>query len=344
MPVTTETDNIGYTHLEQILNSMAKVKYKFNPDSLKYCRVESSHRQKTMRGLAYLFVFFVNASIGYLLYSVAFDSPKEKGLKRQISQMNLHIELFNKQLDNIESELGNMQQRDDKIYRTIFEAEPLSSSVREAGFGGSNQYKNLEKLENSKMVIRTARRLDILSRKVIVQSKSYDELVKMAVNKEKMLASIPAIQPLSNNDLERTSSGWGYRIHPIYKILKFHYGIDFAAPSGTDIYVTGDGVVEKIESNERGYGNSVTIDHGFGIRTLYGHMKGFNVREGQKVKRGDIIGYVGSTGLSTAPHLHYEVTRNGEKVNPINYFFNDLNAEEYDRMIKISKRPRQSFD
>lgn len=323
---------------------MGKLKYKFNPDSLSYDRVESSLRQKALRVLAFFFVFLINASIGYLIYSVVFDSPKEKGLKRQISELNLNIELFQKQLDDIESVLSDMQQRDDNIYRTIFEAEPLNYSVREAGIGGSDRYKNLEKLDNAKMVINTAKRLDKITRKVVIQSKSYDDLLKMAVSKEKMLASIPAIQPIANKDLERTASGWGYRIHPIYKIKKFHYGIDFTAPTGTEIYVTGDGTIEQIESSHRGYGNSIIIDHGFGIKTLYAHLDRINVRQGQKVKRGDIIGFVGNSGLSTAPHLHYEVLRSGEKVNPINYFFNDLTAEEYDRMIELSMRPGQSFD
>jgi len=323
---------------------MGKIKYKFNPESLKYYRVESNFRQKALKCLAFGFVFLVNASIGYLLYSVVFDSPKEKGLKRQISEMNLNIEIFNKQLDNIESVLGDMQQRDDNIYRTIFEAEPLNYSVREAGFGGTNRYKNLEKMGNSEMVIHTAKRLDILTRKVVVQSKSYDDLLKMAVSKEKMLASIPNIQPIANRDLERTASGWGYRIHPIYKIRKFHYGIDFTAPTGTEVYSTGNGVVKKVENSRRGYGNAIYIDHGYGIETIYGHLNDFNVKQGQKVKRGDIIGFVGNTGLSTAPHLHYEVIRNDEKVNPINYFFNDLTADEFDRMIELSMRPGQSFD
>lgn len=323
---------------------MGKIKYKFNPESLSYYKVESSLKQKALKALAYFFVFLLNASIGYLLYSVAFDSPKEKGLKRQISEMSLNIELFNKQLDNIESVLADMQQRDDNIYRTIFEAEPLNYSVREGGFGGSNRYKDLEKLENSKIVINTAKRLDIIKGKVVIQSKSYDELTKMAVSKEKMLASIPAIQPIANKDLERTASGWGYRIHPIYKIKKFHYGIDFTAPTGTEIYVTGDGIVEQIESSHRGYGNSVIVNHGFGTKTLYAHMDRFNIKQGQKVKRGDVIGFVGNSGLSTAPHLHYEVLRSGEKVNPINYFFNDLTADEYDRMIELSMQPGQSFD
>jgi hypothetical protein len=323
---------------------MGKVKYKFNPDSLSYYRVRSSFKQKALKSTAFFFAFLVNAFIGYILYSLAFDSPKEKGLKRQISELNLNIEIFNKQLDNIESVLSDMQQRDDNIYRTIFEAEPVNYSIREAGVGGANRYKSLEKLDNSKMVIHTARRLDKISHKVVMQSKSYDELHRMALSKEKMLASIPAIQPISNNDLTRTASGWGYRIHPIYKIKKFHYGIDFTAPIGTDVFVTGDGVIESIESSMRGYGNAITVNHGFGVRTIYAHLHHFNVRQGQKVKRGEVIGFVGSSGLSTAPHLHYEVLRGNEKVNPINYFFNDLTAEEYDRMIELSMRPGQSFD
>jgi hypothetical protein len=323
---------------------MGKIKYKFNPDSLSYYKVESSFKQKALKGLAYFFVFLVNASIGYLLYSVAFDSPEEKGLKRQISEMNLNIELFNKQMDNIESVLSDMQQRDDNIYRTIFEAEPLNYSVREGGFGGSNRYRNLENLDNAKMVINTAKRLDVIKSKVVIQSKSYDDLLKMAVSKEKMLASIPNIQPISNKNLERTASGWGYRIHPIYKIKKFHYGIDFTAPTSTEIYATGDGTIEKVESSHRGYGNSIVIDHGYGVKSLYAHMDRFNVKQGQKVKRGQVIGVVGNTGLSTAPHLHYEVIHRGEKVNPINYFFNDLTADEFDKMIELSMRPGQSFD
>ncbi len=323
---------------------MGKIKYKFNPDSLSYDRVESSFRQKAFKGLAWFFIFLTNAFVGFLLYSALFDSPKEKGLKRQISEMNINIEVFNKQLDYIESVLSDMQQRDDNIYRTIFEAQPIHYSVREAGFGGTNRYKNLENLDNAKMVLKTAKRLDIISKKVVIQSKSYDELMELAVSKEKMLASIPSIQPISNKTLERTASGWGYRIHPIYKIKKFHQGIDFTAPTGTEIYVTGDGVIEKIESSKRGYGNSIVVNHGFGVKTLYAHMERFNVKSGQKVKRGEVIGYVGNTGLSTAPHLHYEVIRNSERVNPINYFFNDLTANEYDLMIEMSMRPGQTFD
>lgn len=323
---------------------MARSKYKFNPESLEYSKVKKTFKQKVLHILAYISMFFLIAGSGYILFSFIIDSPKEKGLKRQIDEMTLTLELFNKHLDNLEIVLDEMQERDDNIYRTIFEAEPLNYSVREAGFGGSNLYRELESLENSEIVVETAKRLDILLRKTYIQSDSYDNLVEMALNKEKMLAAIPAIQPVSNKDLTRTASGWGYRIHPIYKIRKFHYGIDFTAPTGTEIYATGDGTVEQVESSSRGYGNTIVINHGYGYKTRYAHMNGFNVKKGQKVKRGDVIGFVGNTGLSTAPHLHYEVLRSNQRVNPINYFFNDLTAEEYDRMIELSLRPGQSFD
>ncbi len=323
---------------------MGKIKYKFNPESLEYYKVESTLKQRMLRALAYFFILLTNAGLGYLLFMVVIDSPKEKGLKRQLYEMNLKYELFNRELQNVEAILKDMQTRDDNIYRTIFEAEPLNYTVREAGFGGSDRYGELEPSSNAEIVMNTAKKLDIIIRKVAIQSDSYDELVEMAVNKEKMLASIPAIQPVSNSDLKRTASGWGYRIHPIYKIRKFHYGIDFTAPTGTEIYATGDGTVASVEASDRSYGKCITIDHGYGMKTLYAHLNAFNVKKGQKVNRGDIIGFVGNTGLSTAPHLHYEVIRNGEKINPINYFFNDLTASEYDRMIELSMRPGQSFD
>ena len=214
-----------------------------------------------------------------------------------------------------------------------------------AGIGGVNRYEYLEGYDNSDRIIETAKRLDQLSKAVYVQSKSYDEVIDMAKNREPQLSSLPAIQPISNKDLTRTASGWGFRIHPIYKIRKFHYGMDFTAPTGTDVYATADGTVELVEKSRRGYGNKVIIDHGFGYKTLYAHLDGFNgLVKGKKVKRGDVIAYVGSTGLSTAPHLHYEVHLNGKKINPINYYFEDLTAAEFDRMIELSMRPGQSYD
>ncbi|MBN1416801.1 MAG: M23 family metallopeptidase [Bacteroidales bacterium] len=323
---------------------MAKAKYKFNPESLIYSRIETTFRQKILKVIGYSLVFIAISVIGVVVYSLLFDSPEVKGLKRQNSELMVNLELFNKQLDKISMTLQDMQQRDDNLYRTIFEAEPLNASIREAGTGGTDRYDELQKMADPTLVLQTAKRLDKITRKIVIQSKSYDELIKMAMNKEKMLASVPAIQPIANKDLKRTASGWGFRIHPIYKIRKFHYGIDFTAPTGTEVYATGDGTIEKIESSQRGYGNCVIIDHGYGMKTLYAHLNGFAAKQGQKVKRGDVIAFVGNTGMSTSPHLHYEVIRNGNKVNPINYFFNDLTAEEFDRMIEISMSMGQTFD
>ena len=240
--------------------------------------------------------------------------------------MVLKYELLQKRLKQISDVLSDLQRTDDNIYRAIFEAEPIPKSIREAGFGGINRYADLEGFESSDLVISSVKKLDMLTKKIYIQSKSYDEVIELAKNKGEMLASIPAILPISNKDLMRTSAGFGYRIHPIYKIKIFHPGLDFSSPTGTEIYATGNGTVETAEHSFRGYGNHIIISHGFGYKTLYGHMSEFNVKAGQKVKRGDVIGFVGSTGLSTGPHLHYEVWKEGTKVNPINYFYNDLKS------------------
>jgi len=194
------------------------------------------------------------------------------------------------------------------------------------------------------LVVETAKKIDRIRKRIYVQSKSFDDLIVFAKEKEEMLSCIPAILPISNKDLTRTASGWGLRVHPIYKIIKFHYGMDFTAPTGIDVYVTGDGAVESVLSSKRGYGNHIIINHGYGYKTIYAHLDRFNVRPGQKVRRGDVIGFVGSTGMSLAPHLHYEVELNGIKVDPANYYFNDLSPEEYERMIEIASRSGQSFD
>lgn len=323
---------------------MAKHNYKFNPESLSYVKVKRSTKQKVLNFLTYFIASIILALVYWVVFYSFFDSPKEKGLKRQISELKLNYELIQKDFENMEAVLHDLQERDDNIYRTIFETEPIHSSVREAGIGGANNYQNLEDMENAEIVINVKKNLDKIMKKIYVQSVSYDEVIELAKNKKDMLASIPAIQPISNKDLKRTASGWGYRIHPIYKIRKFHYGMDFTAPTGTEIYATGDGTVSKVRSQRRGYGNKVIIDHGFGYQTLYAHMHKFNVKVGQKVKRGDIIGKVGNTGLSTAPHLHYEVILNGKRVNPVNYYFEDLSSTEYERMIELSLRSGQTFD
>jgi murein DD-endopeptidase MepM/ murein hydrolase activator NlpD len=323
---------------------MANVKYRFNPESLNYYKVETTFGQKLKRFLTYFAASIFAAIIYYIVFASFFDLPKEKGLKRQISELDANYHNFSQQLSRIEAVIEDMQDRDDNIYRTIFEAEPINKSVRDAGFGGSDRYKAYEDMSNGEIVGQTARKLDQIMAKVVIQSKSYDDLIEYAKSYSSEIASIPAIQPISNKDLRRTASGWGWRIHPIYKIRKFHYGMDFTAPTGSEIYATGDGVVEEITSSRRGYGNKIILNHGFGYKTLYAHMSEFNVKQGQKVKRGDVIGFVGNTGLSTAPHLHYEVLHNNKNVNPINYYFNDLTAEEYDRMIEISMKSGQTFD
>jgi len=323
---------------------MAKEKFKYNPESLSFDKIRLSFWDKTVRFFTYFLASVLLAILYAVVFTLLFDSPKEKALIRENDQLILQYDVMNRKLATVEKVLEELQERDDNIYRTIFEAEPISTSVRNAGMGGINRYVELEGYDNSEIVIETAKRLDNILKKVYVQSKSYDEVIDLAMNKEKFIASLPAIQPISNKDLKRTASGWGYRIHPIYKIRKFHEGIDFTAPTGTEIYATGDGTVVATISSRRGYGNEIRIDHGYGYVTRYAHMSKFNVTKGQKVKRGDVIGFVGSTGLSTAPHLHYEVHHNGKKVNPINYFFDDLTAEEYDRMIELSMASGQSFD
>ncbi len=323
---------------------MAKVKYKFDHNKLSYDKIVLTGKQKFYRFMTYFTATLLIAVIYNIFFIVFFDTPKEKGLIRENQQLATQYDVLNNRFDLVENTLEDLQKRDDNIYRVIFEAEPIPPSVRSAGFGGVNRYADLQGFRNSNLVTETARRLDKITKQLYVQSKSYDEVIEMAKNKEEMVACVPAIMPISNKDLRRTASGWGFRIHPIYKIRKFHYGMDFTAPTGTEIYATGDGVVEVVDNSLRGYGKRIIIDHGFNYKTLYGHLNGFNVRKGQKVKRGDVIGFVGSSGTSTAPHLHYEVFKNNKKVNPVHYYFNDLSPEEFDKMIFISSNSGQSFD
>ena len=323
---------------------MARVKYKFDYNKLSYDKIVLTGKQKFYRFMTYFTATLLIAVIYNILFIVFFDTPKEKGLIRENQQLSTQYEVLNNRFDLVEKTLEDLQKRDDNIYRVIFEAEPIPPSVRSAGFGGVNRYADLQGYKNSELVTESARRLDKITKQLYVQSKSYDEVIEMAKNKAEMVACVPAIMPISNKDLRRTASGWGFRIHPIYKIRKFHYGMDFTAPTGTEIYATGNGVIEVVDNSLRGYGKRIVIDHGFGYKTLYGHLNGFNVKKGQKVKRGDVIGFVGSTGTSTAPHLHYEVLKNNKKVNPVHYYFNDLSPEEFDKMIFISSNSGQSFD
>ena len=323
---------------------MPRTKYKFNPDSLSFDKVRLNARDLLLRGLAYFIGSLIVAAVYWVVFAAFFDSPKEKALQRELEQMTIQYQILHRDMANAETVLAGLQKTDDNLYRTIFEAEPIPSTLRDGGTGGVNRYNSLEGYNNSKLVIETATRLDKIRKKIYIQARSFDDLIDLAKRKEEMLRSRPAILPISNKDLTRTASGFGSRIHPVYNIAKFHYGMDFTAPFGTEVYATGDGVVAERNSSQRGYGNHVIIDHGFGYQSLYGHLSSFNVRKGQKVKRGDVIGYVGSTGTSVANHLHYEVILNGVKIDPVNFYFEDLSPEEYVRMIEIASKTGKSLD
>lgn len=323
---------------------MSKIQYRFNTKSLTYEKVKVSTKVIAMRVFSYLATGLVFSAVVISLAYRFLESPKEKILERENQNLVYQYEILDRRIELLNKVLADLQNRDDNIYRVIFEAEPIPKNIREAGFGGVDRYRELEMYDNSGLVVEATKKLDKLGKQIYIQSKSFDEVMKMARNKTEMLASIPAIQPLSNKDLKRLASGFGYRTHPIYKINHLHSGLDFSAPSGTEIYATGNGKVVRVDSRARGYGKHVVIDHGYGYQTLYAHMSGFAVKVGQQVKRGEVIGYVGSTGTSTAPHLHYEVIRNDEKINPINFFYNDLTPEEYEEMLEISSQSNQSFD
>ncbi len=322
---------------------MAKVKYYYNTNTLKYEKVEVSIGKRLGRFVGFLSAVVVFSAAVIALAYAYLDSPKEKQLKREINQLTLQYEILQKRVKTLDKVMFDLQERDDNIYRVIFEAEPIPAEERYAGFGGVNRYRDISDFDYSALMIETTKKIDQLTKQAYIQSKSYDFLIKETKKKAELLSSIPAIQPIANKDLKRMASGYGYRIHPIYKTQKMHTGMDFTAPAGTEIYATGDGVVSKA-GFERGYGNCVTISHGFGYTTLYGHMSRIKVRAGQRVKRGEVIGFVGNTGVSMAPHLHYEVHKNGNPVNPINFYFNDLTPAEYERMLEMSARANQSFD
>jgi len=301
-------------------------------------------RSILLRFLAFLIGSFIVAVVLNFLFGLFFDTPKEKALKREIEQLSLQYDLIHREMSNLEKVIEHLQETDDNLYRTIFGAEPVLTTQRQSGIGGVSRFSDLEGFNNSKLVVETAKKLDAIRKKVYVQSKSFDELILLATEKEEMLRSIPAIMPISTRDLTRIASGFGLRIHPYYKISKFHAGMDFTAPLGTEIYSTGDGTIESVSSGKRGMGNYIIVNHGFGYTSTYAHLESFNVRQGQKVHRGDVIGFVGNTGMSIAPHLHYEIKLNGENVDPVNYFFNDLSPAEYETMIEIASKTGQSFD
>lgn len=323
---------------------MKQVKYVYNTQTLGYEKYEEPFRMKVLRAFGWMSATVVFAFVVIYLAYTYLDSPKEKELRRELSEMQLQYDILNKKLDQMQSVMGDLQNRDDNVYRVIFEAEPIPAEVRQAGVGGVDRYKDLMNYDNGELMASTSAKLDKIRREMYIQSQSYDQLAGMIKNKEAVLSSIPAIMPISNKDLTHIASGFGTRIDPIYKIPKMHEGLDFAAPIGTPVYATGNGVISDVEYGYSGYGNNILINHMVGYQTHYCHLSRIVVKEGQQVKRGDLIGYVGSTGKSTGPHLHYEVIKDGVKIDPAYFFFNDLSPLQYATMLKMASQSNQSFD
>jgi murein DD-endopeptidase MepM/ murein hydrolase activator NlpD len=324
---------------------MARIKYYYDTETCRYERIERSRWEIFVNVLGLLAVAAIIGIGGVLVAFKYFDSPKESQMRKEITEKDFYIEMQGKQLDQLSAMMEALQERDDNIYRVVFEAEPIPNTIRQAGSGGSERYKDLlsKSLSREDLILSNLKKIDQLKKQMYIQTKSYDEIRRMAEDKDKMWASIPAIQPVANKNLKRMASGYGMRMHPIYKVRKMHTGCDFSAPQGTPIYATGDGKVVKVKTNYRGYGKEVEIDHGYGYITKYAHMKEFAVKNGARVKRGEIIGYVGNTGSSTAPHLHYEVIKDGKKVNPMHFFYQDLGAEEYETLLELASRENQSL-
>lgn len=323
---------------------MKKIKYYYNTHTLRYEKLEVPLRVRLLQVFG-----FIAASIvtGILLLLLAFqfvDSPKEKLLRQENNDLTQNYALMQERVKQLELQMDELENRDNKVYRSIFESNPIPDSARIKDMEAKNEVKLLEGMDETDLVKNMKDQLNNLSLRLAYQVKSYDEIDNMVKNKAKLLLAIPAIQPVSNKDLSRIASGFGYRIDPVYKVRKFHAGLDFSAPTGTPIYATADGVVKEAGYNTGGYGNDVVINHGYGYQTLYGHMYRVKARIGEIVKRGEVIGYVGSTGKSTGPHCHYEVYKNGRPVDPIYYFYNDLTPAQFDRILKLAAAANQSFD
>ncbi|MEI7499800.1 MAG: M23 family metallopeptidase [Bacteroidota bacterium] len=324
---------------------MNKVKYKFNKKSLTFDRVHTTMRKRLLYFFSHLSTGVVFAAVVLVLAYNFLDSPKQKAQKRELDQMKLQYQILNDQLDKVTKILADLQDRDDNIYRVIFEAEPIPNAIRSAGIGGIDLYESMKGYSNSELIIETEKTMDKIMGKLYVQSKSFDEVFNLAKNKEKMLVSIPAIQPVNIRDLRRVGSYFGTRMDPFYKVRKFHEGMDFSAPVGTEIYATGNGTITVAGRDvQGGYGNEIRIDHGYNYQTVYAHLSRIFVKPGQKILRGQIIGYVGNTGKSTSPHLHYEVRKNKIPLNPIYFFFNDLTPEQFQLMVELSAQPSQAMD
>ena len=320
---------------------MAKVKYYYDEDTLSYRKITVKKSDYYRRILISFLGVFLIAFFGFIGFSQIIMSPSESEQKRELENLKFHYELIDKRLEESSEILSQLQERDNNIYRSYFEANPIPEEQRKAGFGGVNRYKNLEGFDNSDLITNLTKEVDILSKQMVVQSKSLDEIVALAKDKKVMLASIPAILPIKKGDFY-VASGYKMRMHPILKINKFHKGMDFTAPKGTPIYASGDGKIFRAQRSKT-FGKVVYIDHGFGYKTIYAHMSKMVVKRGEPIKRGDLIGYVGNTGLSVAAHLHYEVHKNDRALNPINFYYGDLSLDEFANLQRTSEES-QSYD
>ena len=325
---------------------MSKTKYYFDSDNLEFVPIKNTLGNRIYRLSLFLISSVIfGAFITVILFNTDFvNTPKEIVQEREIDNYELQLKVLNKKLEQVESTLANIEKRDNNLYRAFFEASPIPEDQRKAGFGGINRYDYLEGFESSDLIVNTTERLDILTKELVIQSKSLDEIELLAKNKESLLSSIPSIQPVNSSDLRRMASGYGYRIDPFTKARRMHFGMDFSAKRGTPIYATGDGTVSRADSRAAGFGKHVRIDHGFGYVSIYAHMDRYVVVKGDKVKRGDLIGYVGSSGRSVAPHLHYEIVKDGVKINPINFYSGSLSPAEFEELVKVASQENQSLD
>ena len=325
---------------------MSKTKYYFDKDNLEFIPIKRTNLNKLYNLILFLISSIIFAGfITVLLLNTEFiNTPQELIQSREIKNYELQMKVLNKKLEQVESTLANIEKRDNNLYRVYFEASPIPPEQRRMGFGGINRYDYLNGYENSDLIINTTKRIDILTKELVIQSKSLDEIELLAKNNESLLSSIPTIQPISNSDLKRMASGYGWSTDPFTKKRKRHWGMDFSAERGSPIYATGDGKISRADNRAAGFGNHVRIDHGFGYVSIYAHMDNISVRRGNRVKRGDIIGYVGSSGRSVAPHLHYEITKDGKKINPINFYHGNLSPSEYENLINQASQENQSLD
>ncbi|MEP0368233.1 MAG: M23 family metallopeptidase [Cyclobacteriaceae bacterium] len=324
---------------------MARIKYYYDTESCRYERIRVSTWDIILNGMGFFTLALLLAGAITFVYIVYFESPEEALLRKENEELTLYYELLSKQMDDANDMLSLLQERDDNVYRVILGAEPVPEEVRKAGFGGANRYKDLldQNLEKEELILANHEKIDQLKKKMYVQTTSYDNIMTLAKDNELMLASLPAIPPVSKEDLRRLSSGFGYRIDPILKIRRPHRGVDFSIPKGSPVYATGDGTVVLVRSSFSGYGKQIEIDHGFGYKTKYAHLNEFLVKKGQKIKRGELIAYSGNTGKSTAPHLHYEVHVNRKATNPVHYFYLDIDPEEYKEVLRLASIENQAF-